>query len=577
MQDREPQQFQLSDADFGQTLHATLSNGDLRASTGFYKAPSDAAALVDLLMLLQGSRGAPESFAAGVERLSHLVLDTASARVLLDLPASSDASARHDLIAMSQVGIGDTCGVETVSGVRATVSPDGRARFIRDGLELGDFFSIHMLLGVEPSPSAAFTLALRLLRGAGPEEPVLSAGVADVLIGNQYREDMSWTVRPRLLGVHVCGDRLLVMLDGVPVWFAPRHGGGLATGFNLDLLGVSGGDVALDVHWVGLVARDHPLVITPEVLHQARARLAHRALRSDVDAFARLMHAFRDLPLVPEDPVLQAGQRQLVTSDGPYRSHLRALLPEVPGPLDRVPDTTPAPVISVDNISVQVSANAAGDKSLFGTLTGRKREKIQILKDVSFDVYPGDIVGILGKNGAGKTTLLHTLIGAIPISSGIIRAREKPVLLRPGAGMQAELTGRENIFQAGLYMGLSTRDIRAIIDDVIAFSELGEHINRPYQYYSDGMRSRLIFSMATAVSPTILMLDELLSAGDIGFQKKAMRRLDSFIEKARVVLVVQHGLDFVLSRCTKCLYLNAGRAVYYGDPKIAAELYQGDL
>jgi len=143
--------------------------------------------------------------------------------------------------------------------------------------------------------------------------------------------------------------------------------------------------------------------------------------------------------------------------------------------------------------------------------------------------------------------------------------------------MQQELTGRENILLAGLYMGLTPREVDEIVDDVIEFSEIGEHIDRPYQYYSDGMRARLIFSLATSISPELLMLDELLGAGDIGFQEKAARRLDTFIRNAKVVFVVQHGTDFVMTRCTKCLYIKDGRQAYFGDPRIAVEMYQSDI
>ena len=143
--------------------------------------------------------------------------------------------------------------------------------------------------------------------------------------------------------------------------------------------------------------------------------------------------------------------------------------------------------------------------------------------------------------------------------------------------MQGDLTGRENVLKTGLYMGFIPNEIYRLMDEIIEFAELKDHIDRPFRYYSDGMRARLVFALATAIPRDILLLDELLSAGDMGFQRKAMKRLDEFIARAKLVFVVQHTFDFVLSRCTKCLLLDHGRPVYFGDPKIATELYKESL
>ena len=130
------------------------------------------------------------------------------------------------------------------------------------------------------------------------------------------------------------------------------------------------------------------------------------------------------------------------------------------------------------------------------------------------------------------------------------------------------------MLKTGLYLGMLPSEMNELLDDIIEFSELRDHIDRPFKYYSDGMRARLIFAMATAVPREILLLDELLSAGDLGFQKKAMERLDNFLKRAKLVIVVQHTFDFVLSRCSKCLLLDNGKPVYFGDPSIATELYR---
>jgi ABC-type polysaccharide/polyol phosphate transport system ATPase subunit len=130
---------------------------------------------------------------------------------------------------------------------------------------------------------------------------------------------------------------------------------------------------------------------------------------------------------------------------------------------------------------------------------------------------------------------------------------------------------------AGIYMGLTPAEARGRIDDILEFSELGEHFDRPTKYYSDGMMSRLVFAIATSVSPEILLLDELLGAGDISFQEKAKRRLDSFIKSSRVVVVVTHSIDFVRKNCNKSLVLAHGKQLYFGEPTKAVSIYLTSL
>jgi ABC-type polysaccharide/polyol phosphate transport system ATPase subunit len=150
-------------------------------------------------------------------------------------------------------------------------------------------------------------------------------------------------------------------------------------------------------------------------------------------------------------------------------------------------------------------------------------------------------------------------------------------LLKGGVGIQPNLTGRENIFHAGICLGLSPAEISSIRDEIIEFSELEDAIDRPVKYYSDGMRSRLVFSIATSVSPDILMLDELLSAGDVGFRDKASRRMDEFMERSKAVVVVTHGLEYVRERCNKALYLSKGHQMYYGSPEMAVSRYLDEM
>lgn len=200
-----------------------------------------------------------------------------------------------------------------------------------------------------------------------------------------------------------------------------------------------------------------------------------------------------------------------------------------------------------------------------------------VLKDIFCELEAGDILGVIGKNGAGKSTLLRVLAGMIPPDEGSIELEGRPLLLTPGLGFREELSGRDNIYFGGLFLGLTKREIAEQFDDIVDFAELRDVIDRPFKYYSDGMKARLIFSVATSVAPDILLLDELLGAGDAAFQEKAAARMQDLIRKAKTIVVVTHNMAFVREQCTKALYLDQGRVRYYGDANRAVDLYLNDL
>ncbi len=227
----------------------------------------------------------------------------------------------------------------------------------------------------------------------------------------------------------------------------------------------------------------------------------------------------------------------------------------------------PAPVLSVRKLSAEFMLTPNKRFALGSLLRGKGRERFRVLNDISFDVFPGDIVGIIGPNGAGKSTLLRAIAGLMPIHDGEIVLRAQHLLLSAGIGARNELTGRENIYLAGTFMGLSKGQIDSLFDEIWEFSELGRSIDKPFKYYSDGMKGRLVFSLATSVSPQLLMLDELLSAGDIKFQKKAADRMEQLLDRAKAVIVVTHSMPFVAQRCNKALLVSGGRLAAYGDPK----------
>lgn len=233
----------------------------------------------------------------------------------------------------------------------------------------------------------------------------------------------------------------------------------------------------------------------------------------------------------------------------------------------------PAPIASIREVGADFMVSPNNRFSLSSIISGRGREKFTVLSKISFDVFPGDIVGILGPNGAGKSTLLRAIAGLMPIQRGEIILRAEHLLLSAGLGARNELTGRENIYLAGTFMGLSQRQIDEIFEEVWEFSELGLAIDKPFKYYSDGMKGRLVFSLATSIAPPILLLDELLSAGDIKFQKKAGDRMEQLLSRSGAVIVVTHSVPFVTQRCNKALLVASGRMAAYGEPKAVVAKY----
>lgn len=236
-------------------------------------------------------------------------------------------------------------------------------------------------------------------------------------------------------------------------------------------------------------------------------------------------------------------------------------------------DKLPAPVLSVHDLTAEFMLSPNKRFALGSMLSREGRERFLVLNNINFDVFPGDIVGIIGPNGAGKSTLLRAIAGLMPIQHGEIVLRAPHLLLSAGIGARNELTGRENIYLAGTFMGLSKIQIDGLFDEIWEFSELGRAIDKPFKYYSDGMKGRLVFSLATSVSPQLLMLDELLSAGDIKFQKKAADRMEQLLDRSKSVIVVTHSMPFVAQRCNKALLVSGGRLAAYGDPKEVISQY----
>jgi len=189
------------------------------------------------------------------------------------------------------------------------------------------------------------------------------------------------------------------------------------------------------------------------------------------------------------------------------------------------------------------------------------------LRHVSFSLTKGESLAIIGPNGAGKSTLLQALAGIITPSEGQIDVRGQiSSLLTLGAGFDAELTGRDNILLAGAFMGMDHREMARRIDSIIEFADLGQFIDAPIKTYSTGMRARLGFSIATAIDPDILLLDEVLATGDQVFRAKSQARVLELVRAAKGIVLVTHDMNWVTEFCNRAILLEQGHIAAEGDP-----------
>lgn len=193
---------------------------------------------------------------------------------------------------------------------------------------------------------------------------------------------------------------------------------------------------------------------------------------------------------------------------------------------------------------------------------------ITALDGVSFELRSGDRLGLIGPNGAGKTTLLKVLYGIYaPSSGGLSITGQVDALFNIGLGFRGEATGRRNIELRGLINGWSPDDVAARMDEIVAFSELGDFIDLPLKTYSQGMAARLAFAVATSFEPQVLLMDEWIGAGDPDFQEKARKRMAALADKAGIIVLASHNHLLLQKTCNKLLRLEAGKVAYFGDLK----------
>lgn len=210
---------------------------------------------------------------------------------------------------------------------------------------------------------------------------------------------------------------------------------------------------------------------------------------------------------------------------------------------------------------------------------GRSRHQLHwVLQDISFNVHAGESVGIMGVNGAGKSTLLKMITGTTKPTTGTIKLVGRvAALLELGMGFHPDFTGRQNVLMSGQLQGLSTDEIISLMPEIEAFAEVGEYIDQPVRVYSSGMQVRLAFSVATAVRPDILIVDEALSVGDAYFQAKCYQRISRFKEQGTTLLLVTHSTGDVVKHCDRALLLKCGHLIMDGSARAVSNRYMDEL
>ena len=217
---------------------------------------------------------------------------------------------------------------------------------------------------------------------------------------------------------------------------------------------------------------------------------------------------------------------------------------------------------------------------LWNDFFSKKKDRAKFfwaLKNVSFSVNKGEMVGVIGKNGAGKSTLSRVVAQVLEPDEGVIKVRTRCTFLSAGIGARPHLSGKENIYLCCLLFGHSIDEIDKNYESMVKFAELEDHIHRQIRFYSTGMLSRLLFTIVTSIKPEFLILDELLSGGDISFVDKANKRMKEVITNAKGGLIATHDVNFVRNFCSKAVYLEQGLMKFCGEPNKAVDLYEKDL
>lgn len=233
--------------------------------------------------------------------------------------------------------------------------------------------------------------------------------------------------------------------------------------------------------------------------------------------------------------------------------------------------------ISVEDVSKKFKLSHRQSGSLVRSvwdLIRHGREEFWALKDITFDVNQGEAFGIIGRNGAGKSTILKLLSNIMQPTNGRIRSRGRiSSLIEVGAGFHPDMTGRENIYLNGSILGMTRSEIDRKYDEIVAFAELEKFVDTPVKRYSSGMYARLGFAVAAYVDPEILIVDEVLSVGDTGFQARCISRMNDVYKQGSTVIFVSHNLNLVTRLCQRAMLLEKGHVAFLGPAQSAVKAY----
>jgi ABC-type polysaccharide/polyol phosphate transport system ATPase subunit len=244
------------------------------------------------------------------------------------------------------------------------------------------------------------------------------------------------------------------------------------------------------------------------------------------------------------------------------------------------PDSRPV-AVDVRDLGIHYDLRLTKRTTIKGSLAGLLRRERRAathfwaLRHLDLRIHHGEAIGLIGPNGAGKSTLLLALAGILQPSEGTIAIDGRvSTLLTLGAGFDQELTGRDNIALAGAFLGMAHAEMERLTPSIIEFADLGAFIDAPVKTYSMGMKARLGFSIATAITPDILLLDEVLGTGDQVFRARSQARVRELIGRARVVVLVTHDLSYVTEFCSRAILLEKGQIILDGDPGEVVDLYR---
>jgi len=241
------------------------------------------------------------------------------------------------------------------------------------------------------------------------------------------------------------------------------------------------------------------------------------------------------------------------------------------------------PAVVVDDVHVEYKVFGTGKRASADEkarkLTKRRRttRTVHALKGVSFTVYEGDSVGVIGSNGSGKSTLMRAIVGLTPTSQGAIYATSRPSMLGVGAALLRDLSGERNVILGGLALGLTLDEIDAKFDEIVDFAGIRDFIDLPMRTYSSGMTARLKFAIATAREHEILIVDEALAVGDKRFRRRSEARIRQIRDNAGTVFLVSHSMQSIRDTCNRVIWINKGELMLDGKPDEVIEAYEESM